>query len=73
MFSLSKSFSISCVHSRKLFPLSIFDQRETPNGGWLHLDNHLEKLLEDIFSIKISIPSYEERYRESCSACRVRP
>jgi len=22
------------------------------NGGWLHLDNHLEKLLEDIFSSK---------------------
>ena len=29
------------------------------------MDNHLEKLLEGIFSIKISIPNNEERYRES--------
>ena len=52
MFSLSNSFSISCVHSRKQFPLSIFGQREMQNGGWLYLDNHLEKLLEGIFPSK---------------------
>ena len=34
------------------------------NGEWLHLDNHLEKLLET-FSINISIPNNEEKYRES--------
>ena len=29
------------------------------------MDNHLEKLLEDFFSIKISISNNGERYRES--------
>ena len=35
------------------------------NGGWIHLENHLKKLLEGIFFIKISIPNNEEKYRES--------
>ena len=35
------------------------------NGVWLHLDNHLEKLLEVIFLIKIYIPNNEERYIKS--------
>ena len=39
------------------------------NERWLHLDNHLEKLLVRIFFIKISIHNNEKRYRVywSCS------
>ena len=50
MCSLSNNFIY--LVSRKSFSLSIFGQREMWNGGWLHLDNHLEKLLEAIFSSK---------------------
>ena len=35
------------------------------NEGCLHLDSHLEKLLESIFFIQISIYNNEETYRES--------
>ena len=35
------------------------------NGGWIHLENHLKKLLEGIFFIKISISINKERNRES--------
>jgi hypothetical protein len=35
------------------------------NGGWLYLDNHLEKLLEGIFQSKSLFSNNGERYRES--------
>jgi len=52
MLALSNSFSISCVHSKKLFSLPISGLQEMWNGGCLYLNSYLEKLLGGIFLSK---------------------
>ena len=52
-FLLSNSFAKSHAHSKESFSSSIFGLRKTRNRQWLYLDDHLEKLLEGNFSLKL--------------------
>lgn len=64
-FSISNNFPISCLHSRQIFSLHNFIQREIQNRCQMYLDNHLEKLsVAQCFSIKISIYNIQSGYRE---------